>query len=112
MSTPPAATAETHEGTVTKAWPHELADGTGVITAFTLDGAPGAFHGPADWLTLLLEAQTLDTRCRVQASIPAPQPCADPMCGDGCCDDPECTNVPAEERARPFLVRADSIEWL
>jgi hypothetical protein len=107
------AQTETHTGTVAKVWPHELSDGTGVITAFTLDGAPGAFWMGSDSLDVLLEAHKLGTRCRVVATLPDdPEPCGDPMCGDGCCDDPDCTNVPAEERARPFLLRADTVEWL
>lgn len=105
--------AETHEGTIAKVWPHELEDHTGVITAFTLDGTPGAFYMGSDSLDILLKAHQLGTRCRVAATLPdIPEPCGDPMCGDGCCDDPDCTNVPEEERTRPFLLRADAIEWI
>lgn len=106
------ATAETHETTVVKAWSHDLEDGSGTITCFTLVNTPGAFWGDDTWLPLLTEAIELNTRVRVKASIPEPTKCADPHCGDGCCEDPDCTNVPEEERQRPFLVRADTIEWL
>lgn len=99
---------ETYTGTIAKVWPYELSDNTGVITVFTLDGVPGAFSMHADALDVLLEAHQLGTRCRVVATLPDdPEPC-----GDGCCDDPDCTNVPAEERTRPFLLRADTVEWL
>lgn len=103
-----------YESTVTKTWPHELSDGSGKLTCFTLDGVPDhAFHGASDWLPLLQEAVSLRTRVRVMYSEPPePQPCGDPMCGDGCCEDPECTNAPKEERQAPYLLRADTIEWL
>jgi hypothetical protein len=104
--------AETHEGLVAKAWAHDREDDSGTIAAFTIEGSPGAFWGSDDWLPLLAEAIELKTRVRVQVEIPEPERCADPMCGDGCCDDPNCTNVPEEERQRPFLVRADTIQWL
>lgn len=103
---------ETHEGAIIKAWEHALEDGSGMLTCFTLDDAPGAFWGASDWLPLLNEAMELGTRVRVVASIPEPVRCADPMCGDGCCDDPDCANVPEGERQRPFLARADTIQWL
>lgn len=107
------ARTETHTGTIAKVWPHELSDSTGVITAFTLDDIPGAFWMDGDSLDVLIEAHKLRTRCRVTTTPPAaPKSCGDPMCGDGCCDNPDCTNVPADERTRPFLLRADSIEWL
>lgn len=43
-----AASTETHDGIVIKAWLHTLEDG-GDITCFTLDGAPGIFRGGTDW---------------------------------------------------------------
>jgi hypothetical protein len=104
--------SEVREGLITKAWHHDLSDDSDTITVFQMEDVPGAFHGPADWLPLLEEAISIKTRVRVMASIPAPEPCGDPLCGDGCCEDPDCTNVPLEERQRPFVVRADTIEWL
>lgn len=102
-----------YESTVTKAWEHDLSDDSGKLICFTLDDVTDhAFHGASDWLPLLQEAVSLRTRVRVMYSEPESQPCGDPMCGDGCCDDPECTNVPEEERQTPYLLRADTIEWL
>lgn len=100
-----------YESTVTKAWEHTLEDGD-LLTCFTLADVPRAFKGDTDWLPLLNEAIDLGTRVRVLFSEPEPVKCADPMCGNGCCDDTNCTNVPEGERTDPFLVRADTIEWL
>ena len=101
------------ESTVKKCWTHDLEDGSGTLICFTLDDVPNhAFWGGSDWLPLLEEAVALRTRARVFYSTPEPQPCGDPHCGDGCCDDPDCTNVPEEERKDPYLLRADTIEWL
>lgn len=102
---------ETHEGTVSKVWLYTLEDGD-TLTCFTVDGAPGVFWGGEDWKRLLDEVIELRTRVRVQASIPEPERCVDALCGDGCCEDINCTNVPVNERKRPSLVRADTIEWL
>lgn len=107
-------TTETHEGYVVKAWPYTTDDDRN-ITCFTLDGFTGAFWGDETWLPLLTEAIELKTWCRVVAEnldLLAPRVCSDPLCGDGCCDNPDCTNVPEDERQRPFLVRANTIEWL
>lgn len=101
-----------YESTVAKTWEQLLEDG-GLLVCFTLDDVPDrAFHRPCDWAPLLAEAAELRTRVRVLASEPEVVTCADPRCGDGCCDDDSCTNVPAEERRTPFLLRADTIEWL
>lgn len=100
------------EGTVRKEWTHQLDDG-GELICFALNGeADHAFHGPDGWAPLLIEAFELRTRVRVMASAPEVVKCADPQCGDGCCADENCTNVPEEERTTPFLLRADTIEWL
>lgn len=102
-----------HESTITKTWEHPLDDGSGTLICFTLDGVDGhAFWGASDWYPLLQEAVALRTTARVMYSEPEIVSCKDPLCGDGCCDDPNCTNVPAEERTTPFLLRADTIEWL
>lgn len=102
-----------YEGTVAKAWDHTLDDGA-VRACFTLaQVGDHAFVGASDWLPLLKEAIELGTRVRVMASEPeTPGTCADPLCGDGCCDDLDCTNVPEEERTSPFTLRADTVEWL
>lgn len=101
-------------GTVTKAWKHVREDGSPLV-CFTLTGVGDhAFSGDDDWLPLLQEAMSLGTPVRVVASAPPPPPvpCGDPLCGDGCCEDPDCTNVPEEERKAPFLLRSKTIEWL
>lgn len=102
-----------YESTVSKTWEHPREDGTGVLVCFTLADVPEhAFIGDTDWTPLLKEAVSLSTRARVMCSELEPQKCADPSCGDGCCEDPDCANVPEEERQNPFLLRADTIEWL
>ena len=101
-----------YEATIAKAWVQET-DAGGLLTCFTLDETlDHAFWGADDWLPLLKEALELRTRVRVMASEPEPVACGEPLCGDGCCEDPDCTNVPEEERETPFLLRADTIEWL
>jgi hypothetical protein len=101
------------ESTITKTWEHPLEDGTGTLVCFTLDDvSEHAFHGASDWTPLLTEAVSLRTRVRLMCSEPEIRKCADPSCGDGCCEDPDCTNVPEEERRTSFLLRADTIEWL
>jgi hypothetical protein len=100
------------ESAISKVWEHPLEDG-GVQICFTLDDvAEHAFLGASDWWVHLDEAFELRTRVRVMASEPEVVRCADPLCGDGCCESDECTNVPAEERQEPFLLRADTVEWL
>lgn len=90
-----------------------LEDGSGDLACFTLADVPGhAFWGAEDWSPLLDEAVELRTRVRVMYSEPEVVTCGEPLCGDGCCEDPECTNVPEDERTAPFLLRADTIEWL
>lgn len=103
-----------YEGTIAKAWNHQLDGDGGTLVCFTLDDVTDrAFWGADEWLPLLNEAVELRTRVRVMFSEPeAPEPCGDPHCGDGCCDDPDCMNVPEEERTAPYLVRADTLEWM
>lgn len=96
-----------YEGTVTKAEEHTLEDGS-TLTWFTLEYVPGhAFLGASDWLPLLDEAIELRTHVRVKASMPEPVKCTDPMC-----EDEDCANVPEGERVVPFILRADTVEWL
>lgn len=100
-----------YEGTIAKAWEYTLGGGS-VVTCFTIDGVPDhAFIGDTHWMPVMAEAMDLGTRCRVMASELEIAKCADPMCGDGCCDDPDCTNVPEEERRDSFVLRADTVEW-
>ncbi|MCC3766495.1 hypothetical protein [Streptomyces sp. UNOC14_S4] len=102
-----------YESTISKAWECDRDDGSDKLICFMLDDVSNrAFWGQSDWLPLLQEAISLRTRVRVSYSIPEPVSCGDPFCGDGCCDDPECTNFPENERESPFLVRCDDIMWL
>lgn len=101
-----------YESTVAKAEEFRLEEGD-QVTWFTLDEVKDrVFLGAADWLPVLTEAIELRTRARVLASLPEVMKCDDPMCGDGCCDNPECTNVPEEEREASTILVADTVEWL
>lgn len=101
------------DSAIDRVWKHTLEDGTGELTCFSLEGVDDhAFWLGIDVFPLLEEAVELRTLVRVMASEPEIVTCDDPHCGDGCCDDPDCTNVPEGERTKAFLLRADTIEWL
>jgi hypothetical protein len=103
---------KTFEGIIYRTWPHTLDSGD-IVTCFLVEGVNDqVFLGASDWTPLLTEAKQLGTLCRVSAVIPEPIGCNAPTCGDGNCEDPECDNLPEDRRVDPYLLRAESIEWL